>query len=38
MEFCEYCGNMLDENGRCPDADCVYNVLLDILGDETNDN
>lgn len=33
MEFCEYCGNTLDKNGRCPDVDCVWNVLLDALAE-----
>lgn len=34
MEFCEYCGNILEDNGRCPDEDCVHNLILDALNDE----
>ena len=31
--FCDYCGNELLENGRCPDEDCVWNVIIDALAD-----
>ena len=31
--YCEWCGSVLLENGRCPVEDCVQNVLLDALQD-----
>lgn len=30
-QYCERCGSVLLENGRCPVEDCVQNVLLDEL-------
>lgn len=33
VNFCEYCGNILNEDGRCPDEECVYNLLLDVMSD-----
>lgn len=33
MKYCEYCANELLENGRCPDAECVHNLLIDIYED-----
>lgn len=30
MEFCEYCGSILNEDGRCPWEDCPHNAILDI--------
>lgn len=33
MEFCDYCGNILNEDGRCPDEGCVHNVIIDALVD-----
>lgn len=32
-KYCEWCGSVLLENGRCPIEDCVQNVLLDALQD-----
>lgn len=32
-KYCEWCGSVLLENGRCPIEDCVQNVLLDALHD-----
>lgn len=32
-QYCEWCGSVLLENGRCPIEDCVQNVLLDALQD-----
>lgn len=29
-KYCEFCGEVLLDNGRCPDADCVYNLYLDV--------
>lgn len=29
--YCEWCGSVLLENGRCPIEDCVQNVLLVAL-------
>ena len=30
-KYCEWCGSVLLENGRCPIEDCVQNVILDAL-------
>ena len=32
-KYCEWCGSVLLENGRCPVEDCVQNVLLDALAE-----
>ena len=29
--YCEWCGSVLLESGRCPIEDCVQNVILDEL-------
>ena len=29
MEFCKYCGSILNDDGRCPWEDCPHNALLD---------
>ena len=29
--YCEWCGSILLEDGHCPIADCVQNVILDAL-------
>ena len=34
VNFCEYCGNILNEGGRCPDEECVWNLLLDATEDD----
>lgn len=31
--YCEWCGSVLLEDGHCPIADCVQNVLLDALAE-----
>ena len=31
--YCEWCGLVLLENGRCPIEDCVQNVILDALAE-----
>lgn len=31
MDFCEYCGNLLNEDGRCPWDDCPHNAILDAM-------
>lgn len=37
--YCEWCGSVLLENGRCTVEDCVQNVILDALDDvETEPN
>lgn len=33
VDFCEYDGNILNENGRCPDEECVHNLILDVLAE-----
>lgn len=32
-KYCEWCGSVLLEDGHCPIADCVQNVILDALED-----
>ena len=32
-QYCEWCGSVLLENGRCSIEDCVQNVLLDAFHD-----
>ena len=37
--YCEWCGSVLLEDGHCPVADCVQNVILAALDDvETETN
>lgn len=31
MEFCEYCGNILSDDGRCPWDDCPHNAIIDAM-------
>ena len=31
MEFCEYCGNILNDDGRCPWDSCPHNAILDAM-------
>ena len=31
MEFCEFCGNILDDNGRCSWDDCPHNAIIDAM-------
>lgn len=33
MEFCEFDGNILNEDGRCPNTECVHNLIIDALAD-----
>lgn len=36
MEFCEYCWEVLNEDGTCPIEGCVHNDLMDeVHEDET---
>lgn len=30
-QYCEWCGSVLLEDGHCPIADCVQNVILGAL-------
>lgn len=30
MEFCEYCCEVLNEDGTCPIEECVHNDLLSL--------
>lgn len=36
--YCEWCGSVLLENGRCPIEECVQNVILDALADAEGDH
>ena len=33
MEFCDFDGNILNDDGRCPDEECVHNMIIDVLAD-----
>lgn len=33
MEFCEYCGNSLNDDGRCPWDECPHNAILDAMAE-----
>ena len=35
--YCEWCGSVLLEDGHCPIAECVQNVILDALDDVENE-
>ena len=36
MEFCEYCWEVLNEDGTCPTEGCVHNDLMgEVHEDET---
>ncbi len=37
-QYCEWCGSVLLENGRCPVEECVQNVILDALADAENES
>lgn len=37
IQFCEYCGNIITDDGRCPDLECVHNLLMDVLGELDDD-
>ena len=30
MEFCEYCWEVLNEDGICPTKECVHNDLMPL--------
>lgn len=32
MEFCEFCGNILDD-GRCPWDECPHNAIIDAMAE-----
>lgn len=36
MEFCEYCWEVLNEDGTCPTEGCVHNDLMDLEVGEDN--
>lgn len=36
-KYCEWCGSVLLESGRCPVEDCVQNIILDALDDVNNE-
>lgn len=33
MEFCEYCGNLLNDDGRCPWDECPRNAIIDTISE-----
>lgn len=36
MEFCEYCWEVLNEDGTCTTEGCVHNDLLKLDKDDTD--
>lgn len=36
MEFCEYCWEVLNDNGKCPTEGCIHNDLMKL--DEVHDD
>lgn len=34
MEFCEYCWEVLNEDGTCPTEGCVHNDLLNEVHED----
>ena len=37
MEFCEFCGSILNEDGSCPWEDCPTNAILEVLNVEEDE-
>ena len=37
MEFCEYCWEVLNDEGTCPTEGCVHNDLLNSGKDDADD-
>lgn len=35
MHFCEYCWEVLNDDGTCPTEGCVHNELMDIECEES---
>lgn len=33
MDFCEYCGNLLNDDGRCPWDGCPHNAIIDTMAE-----
>lgn len=33
MEFCEYCGNLLNDDGRCQWDECPHNAIIDAMAE-----
>lgn len=31
MELCEFCGQILQDDGRCPWAECPHNAIIDVM-------
>ena len=38
MEFCEYCWEVLNEDGTCPTEGCVHNDLLNEVLNEVHED
>lgn len=33
MEFCEYCGNLLNDDGSCPWDECPHNAIIAAMAE-----
>ena len=38
MEFCEFCGSILNDDGSCPGQECPTNAILEVLGVEKTED
>ena len=36
MEFCEYCWEVLNDDGTCPTEGCIHNDLMDCEEGDVN--
>ena len=36
MEFCEYCLEVLNDDGTCPTEGCIHNDLMDLGEDDAD--
>ena len=37
MHFCEFCWEVLNDDGTCPTEDCIHNELIELEAGEDND-
>lgn len=36
MEFCEYCWEVLNDDGTCPTGGCIHNDLMGLVGSDSD--
>lgn len=37
MKFCEFCYEILNQDGTCPTEGCIHNDLMELEAGEDND-